>query len=173
MAMPPEGGDPDPLQLYVNVTTTCVAVAFTLKLYDVGGITVVNVTVTVWLFAGLVHDTLTTMLKGPFPVVNNVGTESVGAADVLGDKLTGFGDIVGVTPGGLPESTERLTVPVKPPKESNFSVYRAATPAPTLCEGGVGVIVKSMGGGPVVMKPLIDMTNPALFPLGNVDGNAP
>jgi hypothetical protein len=169
MVMLPEGGDPDPLQLYVKVTTICVVPvpAFTLKLYGVGGETV-KVTVTVWLFTGLVHEALTTMLKGPMPVVIRVGTESVA---VLGNVFIEFGAMVEVTPGGLPETTLRLTVPLKPPEAARLSVYRAVTPAPTLHEGGVAVIEKSLGGGPIM--PLIDMTSPALNPIGAVAGNAP
>lgn len=137
-----------------------------MKLYDVGGETV-KVTVTVCHFAGLVHEALTTMLNGPLPVVIRVGTESVA---VLGNVFIEFGVMMGVTPGGLPEITLRLTVPLKPPEAARLSAYRAVLPAPTGCGGDVAVIEKST---PVAMKPLIDMTNPALFPLGNVEGNAP
>jgi len=137
-----------------------------LKLYDVGGETV-KVTVTVCHFAGLVHEALTTMLNGPLPVVIRVGTESVA---VLGNVFIEFGAMVEVTPGGLPETTLRLTVPVNPPEAARLSVYKAVTPAPTLHEGGVAVIEKST---PVVMKPLMDITYPALNPLGAVAGNAP
>jgi len=164
--MLPIGGNPDPLQPYVSVTTTCVAVAFTLKLNEAGGKTV-RITVTVWLFAGLAHEALIVMLNGPLPVVIRVGTESVA---LLGNELTELGVIVGVTPGGAPEITVRLTVPLNPPEAAKLSVYKAVLPAPTLCEGGVAVIEKST---PVEMKPLIDNTNPAVYPLGNVEGNAP
>lgn len=138
MVMLPVGGDPDPLQLYVNVTTTCVAVAFTLKLYDDGGMTI-KVTVAVCVIEGLVHVAVTTMLNVPLVVIN-VGTESVA---VLGNELIEVGLTVEVTPGGLPDVTLRLTVPVNPPKAARLSVKVALTPAPTLCEPGEAVIEKS------------------------------
>jgi hypothetical protein len=47
MVMVPEGGAPDPVQLYVRVTTIWVALAFTLKLKDTAPATV-RLTATVW-----------------------------------------------------------------------------------------------------------------------------
>ena len=73
-------------------------------------------------------------------VVINVGTESVA---LPGNELIEFGVIVGVTPGGLPEVTLRLTVPVNPPDAARLSVNEAVAPAPTVCELGEALIEKS------------------------------
>jgi len=58
--MLPNGGAPEPVQLYVKVTTIWVAPTFTLKLYDVGTVTV-RVTVTVCVIAGDAHVPVTTI----------------------------------------------------------------------------------------------------------------
>lgn len=60
MVMLPNGGVPDPVQLYVKVTTIWVALAFTLKLYDAAPLTV-RVTATVWVMEGDAHVPVTTM----------------------------------------------------------------------------------------------------------------
>jgi len=60
MVMLPRGGAPEPVQLYVKVTTIWVALAFTLKLYDAGPLTV-RVTVTVWVMEGDAHVPVTTI----------------------------------------------------------------------------------------------------------------
>ena len=127
MVMLAGGGVPDPVQLYVKVTTIWVALAFTLKLYDGGGMTL-SVTVTVCVIEGLEHVAVTSMLKVPLVVIS-VGTKSVA---VLGNELTEFGVMVGVTPGGLPEVTLRLTVPVNPPEAARLRVNEAVLPPPTL-----------------------------------------
>jgi hypothetical protein len=76
-----------------------------------------------------------------------VGTESV---DEPGNELTEVGDTSQVTPLGQPEATLKVTVSVKPFKAAKLNVNEAVLPAPTLCEVGDGVIVKSGPGGAVV-----------------------
>jgi hypothetical protein len=51
---------------------------------------------------------------------------------VPGNELTGLGDTEQVAAVGQPEVTDRLTVPLYPPKEAKESVYEAVLPAPTL-----------------------------------------
>jgi hypothetical protein len=68
------------------------------------------------------------MLNVP-DVVINVGTDSVA---VLGNVFTELGVMVHVTPGGAPEVTLRLTVPLNPPEAPMLRVYDAVFPAPIL-----------------------------------------
>ena len=79
----------------------------------------------------------------PLGVVIEVWMESVAVA---GYELTEVGDMVHVPPGGHPEVTARLTVPLYPKDEDNERVYEAVLPAPTLCEAGEALMEKS---GPV------------------------
>jgi hypothetical protein len=77
-----------------------------------------------------------------------VDTESVAVLVSLNARPTEVGVKVDVAPDGRPEVTERLTVP--PPyvlEAVKESVYEAEAPAPTLCEVGEALIVKSLGGG--------------------------
>lgn len=83
---------------------------------------------------------VTTIDEVPLGVVIKVDTESVAVA---GYELTEFGVIVPVAPDGRPEVTERLTVPLYPPKAAKERVYDVEPPAPTLCEVGEALIEKS------------------------------
>ena len=58
-----------------------------------------------------------------------VGTESVAEP---GNVLIVLGVMVHVTPGGAPEVTLRLTVPLNPPKAFKLRVNDAVLPAPML-----------------------------------------
>ncbi len=80
-------------------------------------------------------------------VVIRVGTVSVAE---FGYVLIDVGDTVQVTPGGQPEVTASVTVPLNPPPAARLRVDEAVPPAPMLCEEGVAAIVKSLGGGPDV-----------------------
>ena len=84
-----------------------------------------------------------------------VGTESVA---VPGNVLIVLGVIVHVTPGGAPEVTLRLTVPLNPPEAAKLSVKEAVAPAPTLCELGEGLIEKS---GPATAESSMNVVLPS------------
>jgi len=87
--------------------------------------------------------------------VIRVGTESVA---VPGNVLIVLGVIVQVTPGGAPEVTLRLTVPLNPPKAFKVRVNDAVLPAPTLCEVGDALIEKS---GPGVAESSMNVVLPS------------
>ena len=85
-----------------------------------------------------------------------VGTESVAEP---GNVLIVLGVMVHVTPGGAPEVTLRLTVPLNPPEAAKLSVKEAVAPAPTLCELGEGLIEKS---GPETTESSMNVVLPSV-----------
>jgi hypothetical protein len=82
---------------------------------------------------------------GNVPLVEmSDGTVSVDVPDVLIE----LGETVHVTPGGHPDVTLRLTVPLNPLPAVTVKMLDAVPPAPMFCEVEEAAIWKSAGGGP-------------------------